>query len=77
MQTVIYSTIFYECFPYAVHLGYREEKIWTLLLMCIHSSALFFFFFSFLFLAAPCGMRDLSSPTRDRTRVPCIGSAES
>ena len=30
-----------------------------------------------LFLAAPCSMWDLSSPTRDRTRVPCSGSAES
>ena len=33
---------------------------------------------SFLFfLAAPGGMWDLSSPTRDRTPVPCNGSAES
>ena len=32
------------------------------------------FSFSF-FRAAPCGMRDLSSPTRDRTHAPCSGSA--
>ena len=32
---------------------------------------------SLFVLAAPCGMQDLSSPTRDRTRVPCIGSTES
>ena len=30
----------------------------------------------FLFLAALGGMRDLSSPTRDRTHGPCIGSTE-
>ena len=28
-------------------------------------------------LAVPCSMRDLSSPTRDRTRAPSNGSAES
>ena len=32
--------------------------------------------FSF-FLATLCGTRDLSSLTRDRTRIPCSGSAES
>ena len=26
-------------------------------------------------MAILCGMRDLSSPTRDRTQAPCIGSA--
>ena len=31
----------------------------------------------FNFLAAPRGTWDLSSPTRDRTHVPCIGSVES
>ena len=28
----------------------------------------------FFFLVVQCGMRDLSSPTRDLTRVPCSGS---
>ena len=38
----------------------------------------FFFLSFFLFSAMPlCGMRDLSSPTRDQTRAPCSGSAES
>ena len=32
------------------------------------------YWFVYLFLAAPCGTRDLSSPTRDRTSAPCIGS---
>ena len=32
---------------------------------------------NFLFLAAPCSMWDLSSPTRDRTHVPYSGSMES
>ena len=31
----------------------------------------------FLFLAAPCGMWDLSSPTRDRTCAPCSGCVDS
>ena len=31
----------------------------------------------FFFLAVPRSMWDLSSPTRDRTRAPCSGSAES
>ena len=35
------------------------------------------FFFLFFFLATPCGMWDLSSPTRYQTRAPCSGSAES
>ena len=38
------------------------------------SNRILFFFF---FLAMPHGMWDLSSPTRDRTHAPCIGSAES
>ena len=28
----------------------------------------------FFFLAAPCSMWDLSSPSRDRTRAPCMGA---
>ena len=36
-----------------------------------------YFFFFFFFLAVPHGMWDLSSPTSDRTYIPCIGSAES
>ena len=32
--------------------------------------------FIFYFLASPLGMQDLSSPTRDQTHVPCIGSLE-
>ena len=35
------------------------------------------FSFSFSFLAVPRSMWDLSSLTRDQTRAPCIGSAES
>ena len=33
------------------------------------------FLFFFCFLVTPCSMWDLSSPTRDRTCAPCIGSA--
>ena len=33
--------------------------------------------FLFFFLAAPCGLRDLSSPTRDQTHAPYSGSTES
>ena len=32
--------------------------------------------FFFLFLAVPCNMQDLSSPTRDGTSAPCSGSIE-
>ena len=32
------------------------------------------FGFFFFFLAMPCSMWDLSSPTRDQTHAPCIGS---
>ena len=35
------------------------------------------FVFIFIFLAVSRSMWDLSSPTRDRTRIPGIGSAES
>ena len=31
----------------------------------------------FFFLAAPQGMRDVSSPARDQTHAPCSGSTES
>ena len=34
-------------------------------------------FYLFLFLAAPCGMWDLSSLMRDPTQAPCIGRTES
>ena len=36
-----------------------------------------YFLIDFLFLTMPRGMWDLSSLTRDQTRVPCSGSAES
>ena len=29
------------------------------------------------FLAMPCGIRDLNSPTRDQTCAPCMGSVQS
>ena len=32
---------------------------------------------SWVFLATPRGMRDLSFSTKDQTRAPCIGSVES
>ena len=35
------------------------------------------FYFFFCFLASPLGMRDLSSPTRNRTHAPCSRSVES
>ena len=39
---------------------------------------LFFkFIFVYFFLAAPCSMRDLSSPARDQTCAPCSGSSDS
>ena len=45
--------------------------------MHTHATYLFIIYYcSFYFLAASCGMRDLSSPTRDRTCGPCIASVE-
>ena len=41
------------------------------------SFSLLFYFILFYFLAALCGMWDLSSPTRVRTRAPCIESTQS
>ena len=46
-----------------------------LILLLIRQTFLHVVFF-FFFLAAPCGMWDLSFPTRDRTCAPCIGSEE-
>ena len=42
-------------------------------------ACLYFYFILLLSLwgAAPCGMQDLSSLTRDRTHAPCSGSGES
>ena len=36
-----------------------------------------YYFSFFLFFAMPCGIQDLSSPTRDRTHAPCSGSTVS
>ena len=44
--------------------------------LSMHSWAWFLSFF-LSFLAAPLGIWDLSSLTRDRTHAPCIGSGES
>ena len=41
--------------------------------MILKLELIFFFFFN----SEPSSMRDLSSPTRDRTRAPCVGSSES
>ena len=46
-------------------------------LLCEYVWVLHVQFFSFIALAMPRGMWDLSSPTRDGTRAPCIGSTES
>ena len=37
----------------------------------------FFFLFCFVLFCFSCGMWDLSSMTRDQTRIPCSGSTES
>ena len=41
------------------------------------SSSICAFIFIIYFLAMPSGMWDLSSPTRDQTHAPSIGSSES
>ena len=51
-------------------------KVMSLLFNILSNDIRFLFFFSFLiFLAIMC-MWDLSSPTRDRTHTPCMGSKE-
>ena len=54
----------------------RGQSIKDAWLQCWPSGSAFFSFL-FFFPAAPCGFRDLSSPTRDQTCAPCSGSAES
>ena len=39
--------------------------------------SLFILFYYYYFLTIPCGVRDLSSPTRHQTHAPCSGSTES
>ena len=53
--------------------SFLQERILVhgILFVCLFS------FFGFFVLAAPHGMWDFSSPTRDQTHGPCIGSAES
>ena len=50
-----------------------KSAIYTNHNLAIQIEILFFF----NLLAVLCSMWDLSSPTRDRTCAPCIGSAES
>ena len=67
-------------------MGGGRARLWPVLkglkdTMTEHSF-LFFLIFKYFkiyiyFLAALQGLRDLSSPTRDRTHAPCSGSAES
>ena len=52
----------------------------ALFAFCIYSFLYFFILKAvhfILFLATPRSLRGLSCPTRDRTRDPCSGSAES
>ena len=54
----------------------RNIKLLRLLIyLSFASSKLFVLFcFNFYFLATPCGTWDVSSLTRDQTRVPCLGA---
>ena len=57
------------------------RKYKCLPLLCLFTQVSNFYFKSnqndFFFLTAPCGMWDLSSPTRGSTHAPCSGSTES
>ena len=48
-----------------------------IIIACKWSDSSYVFFCFFLFSAAPCGVRDLSSPNRDRTCAPFSGHAVS
>ena len=58
-------------------LGFLTHRSWDK--TCVSVTYSFFFFFGqlLILLAAPRGMWDLSSLTRDGTRAPCRGSLES
>ena len=47
------------------------------MLLIFFDQIIILFYFIYLFLAAPRGMWDLSSPTRDGTQAACSGSTES
>ena len=51
---------------------YKQRKVWMNYINYLAHSLLFYLILTFL--AALRGMWDLSSPTRDRTHTPCIGS---
>ena len=62
--------------------GYSDKSPHRIL--CAFSLSIYLFVFktlmtlnSVLYLAVPCGMQDLSSPTKDRTCASCGGSTES
>ena len=65
------------------HPGHRREQsetdsAWNLTPSHLLCGFVFLFVWGFFVsLAEPCSMRDLNSQTRDRTRAPCSGSAES
>ena len=54
-----------------------SSKYFIIFVLKIYLYCFFGKLFCFYFLAAPCSIWDLSSPTRDRTLTPCTGSAES
>ena len=64
-------TILLSCAPRSSHGCFFF--VFLLFPISIESSEPFLFFYLFYFLAGPLGRQDLSSPRRDRTRVPCIG----
>ena len=56
---------------YVVHFYYICDKI-------NHTYMLYHTYISYIYISATlCGMWDLSFPTKDQTRVPCIGSTKS
>ena len=71
MQTAIYICQIIYCYSY-VHLAFFSPKIDSFFLKMV-----FYLFIFIFFLAAQCGMQDLSSPTRDQTHATCCGSTKS
>ena len=57
----------------STHTSYTRFSYYSAKPGCFQRIFSFLFFF---FLASPVGMQDLSFPTRDQTRAPCIGSSE-
>ena len=85
-EMVVYTTKYYSAFkkeilPFATTWMDLQDSVLSEISQTkkekYRRTSFMFFLIYFFFLATLRGLQDLSSPTRDRTRAPCSGSAES